>query len=168
MFNFRKRTARARGVRWGLGPRPVSVRCRYVYILVYLYVLQACVVLHRVGLESVAGPAFVHTIRILFYFLRRLVSRLEYNCRCPDGVFVSYPVAFLILRRSFMGHCGSKPDPEKDLMRVYREFGLHQLSPSTLVPTYTCGDERFARSLLYGAGKHFPRPMRCDAPFAAL
>ncbi|CAM9369775.1 unnamed protein product [Laminaria digitata] len=60
----------------------------------------------------------------------------------------------------FMGHCGGKkPKPEKDLMQVYREFGLHQISPSTLVPTYTCGDERYARSLLYGAGKHFPRPM---------
>lgn len=66
-----------------------------------------------------------------------------------------------------MGRCGSDQAPEKDLMQVYREFGLHQFSPSTLVPTHTCGDKRYARSVLYGSGKHFPRPMRCDAALAA-
>eukprot|EP00752_Nemacystus_decipiens_P006893 g6191.t1 len=48
---------------------------------------------------------------------------------------------------------------ENDLMEVYREFGLHRMTPSDLVPENTCGDERFANDNLYNASmKDYPRP----------
>lgn len=67
--------------------------------------------------------------------------------------------SLLLSKFSFVGDCGKEPD-EKNLMNLYGEFGLHEFSPSELVATHTCGDERFARSKLFGTGKHYPRPMR--------
>lgn len=71
------------------------------------------------------------------------------------------PVSRLLKRvNSFVGDCEGGA-PQRSLMSVYRHFGLHQFSPSSLVPTYTCGDERFSRENMFGgAEKHFPRPMR--------
>lgn len=52
---------------------------------------------------------------------------------------------------------------ENNLMNVYRDFGLHQLAPSTEVPTVACGDDRFARGTLYNSTeKDYPHPMRCE------
>ena len=52
-------------------------------------------------------------------------------------------------------------DEETKLMNVYRDFGLHQLSPSSVVPTVTCGDERFARGALFNSTeKDYPHPTR--------
>ncbi len=34
-------------------------------------------------------------------------------------------------------------------MGVYREFGLHRMTPSSLVPENTCGDEVFDKDKLY-------------------
>ena len=52
-------------------------------------------------------------------------------------------------------------DEETNLMTVYRDFGLHQLSPSSVVPTVTCGDERFARGALFNSTeKDYPHPTR--------
>ena len=52
-------------------------------------------------------------------------------------------------------------DKERNLMNVYREFGLHQMPPSSLVPSVTCGDERFARDKLFNSTeKDYPHPMR--------
>lgn len=38
---------------------------------------------------------------------------------------------------------------ENDLMEVYREFGLHSMATSSLVPENTCDDELFAYDHLY-------------------
>ena len=46
-------------------------------------------------------------------------------------------------------------------MEVYRDFGVHNIFASSLVLEHTAGDERFARDILYEAGKHYPRPMKC-------
>lgn len=117
------------------------------------------------GLWLVAESAILHTNRrfVLRRFVRQQKLSLFRYCFVLSLAALRKPCRLTYLERSFMGHCGKEPDPQKNLMEVYREFGLHQFSPSTLVPTYTCGDERFARSLLYGAGKHFPHPMRCGA-----
>ena len=46
-------------------------------------------------------------------------------------------------------------------MEVYREFGLHRMTPSNLVPENTCDDELFAYDHLYNASmKTYPRPTR--------
>ncbi|CAM9235118.1 unnamed protein product [Ectocarpus sp. 4 AP-2014] len=48
---------------------------------------------------------------------------------------------------------------DNDLMEVYREFGLHRMTPSSLVPENTCGDEVFDYHRLYNASlKDIPRP----------
>lgn len=44
-------------------------------------------------------------------------------------------------------------------MRLYKKFGLHQISPSSLVPEHACGDSWFSRSRLFKDDKHFPHPM---------
>ncbi|CAM9557115.1 unnamed protein product [Ectocarpus sp. 8 AP-2014] len=50
--------------------------------------------------------------------------------------------------------------PSRDLALVYREFGLHQISPRSLVPEITCGDEMFAHERLFNVTeKDFPRPV---------
>ncbi|CAN0537469.1 unnamed protein product [Ectocarpus sp. 12 AP-2014] len=50
--------------------------------------------------------------------------------------------------------------PSRDLALVYREFGLHQMSPRSLVPEITCGDETFAHERLFNVTeKDFPRPV---------
>ncbi|CAM9497882.1 unnamed protein product, partial [Laminaria digitata] len=71
---------------------------------------------------------------------------------CTDG-----HLAWINRRnKAFMG-C----DKERNLMNVYREFGLHQMPPSFLVPGVTCGDERFARDKLFNSTeKDYPHPMR--------
>lgn len=52
-------------------------------------------------------------------------------------------------------------DEERNLMNVYRDFGLHQIAPSTVVPSVTCEDERFARDTLFNStAKDYPHPMR--------
>ena len=46
-------------------------------------------------------------------------------------------------------------------MSVYREFGLHRMTPSNLVPENTCDDELFAYDHLYDAAlKDFQHPAR--------
>eukprot|EP00903_Cladosiphon_okamuranus_P013718 g12774.t1 len=40
---------------------------------------------------------------------------------------------------------------ETDLMDAYREFGLHRMTPSDLVPENTCDDEIFSNDHLYNA-----------------
>ncbi|CAM9541948.1 unnamed protein product [Pylaiella littoralis] len=48
-----------------------------------------------------------------------------------------------------------------DLMEVYREFGLHRMAPSELVPENTCEDELFAQSHLYNSSlKDYKHPAR--------
>lgn len=74
------------------------------------------------------------------------------------------PVANRFLLRtyrppSYLGFCGYKK--HRDLMEVYRDFGLHNIFASSLVREHTVGDERFSADELYRAGKHYPRPMRC-------
>lgn len=50
--------------------------------------------------------------------------------------------------------------PDRDLFRVYRDFGLHQMSPRSLVPQTTCGDDVFARGRLYNnTEKDYPHPV---------
>eukprot|EP00903_Cladosiphon_okamuranus_P005594 g5566.t1 len=50
--------------------------------------------------------------------------------------------------------------PDRDLFRVYHDFGLHQISPRSLVPEVTCGDDVFARGRLYnGTEKDFQHPV---------
>ncbi|CAM9376102.1 unnamed protein product [Scytosiphon promiscuus] len=50
--------------------------------------------------------------------------------------------------------------PSLDLAEVYRDFGLHQISPRSLVPELTCGDDVFARARLYNnTEKDSPRPV---------
>lgn len=63
----------------------------------------------------------------------------------------------VVVSGRYMG-CG---DEENNLMHVYRDFGLHQITPSSLIPTVTCGDETFARSRLFnGTEKDTPHPAR--------
>lgn len=48
---------------------------------------------------------------------------------------------------------------ENDLMEVYREFGLHRMTPSNLVPENTCEDELFAHDHLYNSSlKNYKHP----------
>lgn len=50
--------------------------------------------------------------------------------------------------------------PNRDLFQVYRDFGLHQISPRSLVPEITCGDDVFARGRLYNnTEKDYPHPV---------
>ena len=52
-------------------------------------------------------------------------------------------------------------DEERNLTTVYRDFGLHQIAPSSLVPDVACGDERFARATLFNSTeKDYPHPVR--------
>lgn len=49
---------------------------------------------------------------------------------------------------------------QNDLMEVYREFGLHSMTPSSLVPENTCEDELFARDHLYNSSlKDYDHPV---------
>lgn len=59
--------------------------------------------------------------------------------------------------RNFVGAC----DERRSLMNVYRDFGIHQIAPSSIIPTVTCGDEKFSRVKLFGGeGKDYPKPAR--------
>lgn len=58
---------------------------------------------------------------------------------------------------SLTGEC----NPNRDLFQVYRDFGLHQISPRSLVPEITCGDELFAHARLYNnTEKDYTSPVR--------
>lgn len=60
-------------------------------------------------------------------------------------------------KRRFTGDC----DPDRSLMKVYRDFGLHQMAPSSLIPSVTCGDARFSREKLFNAEeKTYPKPAK--------
>lgn len=61
----------------------------------------------------------------------------------------------LAIKLSLTGDC----DPDRSLMKAYRDFGLHQLAPSVLVTTVGCDDSRFSSDRLYNSTeKVYPRP----------
>ncbi|CAN0396711.1 unnamed protein product [Pylaiella littoralis] len=67
---------------------------------------------------------------------------------------------FKKLDSTLTGDC----DPDRDLLEVYRDFGLHQISPRSLVPEVTCGDDLFARARLFNrTEKDYPAPVRWHA-----
>lgn len=86
--------------------------------------------------------------RLSFLFFFSLVLSM-------DPVPVAVPVP-RFRKRSLTGDC----IPNRDLFRVYRDFGLHQISPRSLVPEMTCGDDLFARGRLYNnTEKDFQHPV---------
>lgn len=61
----------------------------------------------------------------------------------------------LAIKPSLTGDC----DPDRSLMKAYRDFGLHQLAPSVLVTTVGCDDSRFSSDRLYNkTEKVYPKP----------
>lgn len=76
--------------------------------------------------------------------------------RCVNPVGVTAVPVSRFRKCSLKGDC----IPDRDLFRVYRDFGLHQMSPRSLVPETTCGDEVFARGRLYNnTEKDFQHPV---------
>jgi len=74
----------------------------------------------------------------------------------------------LLVSTRFLGQCSSSagggdggdgPQKKGDLMKAYRDFGLHSMFAGILVKEATQGDDRFSHENLYHGGKHFPRPM---------
>eukprot|EP00903_Cladosiphon_okamuranus_P014125 g13127.t1 len=60
--------------------------------------------------------------------------------------------------KRFLGQCNNHQGG-RDLMEVYRDFGLHSMFASSLILEHAKEDERFSHEKLYKEGKHYPRPM---------
>lgn len=106
--------------------------------------------LSAVLLASRSGfhPLLPHSLLLTFSWFPLLYSKLIFPFKNTLGI------GALSRRLIAAGR-------ENDLMEVYREFGLHRMTPSSLVPENTCGDEAFEYDRLFNASlKDSPHPAR--------
>ncbi|CAM9732485.1 unnamed protein product [Hapterophycus canaliculatus] len=105
------------------------------------------------GPSGVAPPAVELFIRSASVLPRRPAVLL--TDASPDNRGCLTRAENLRLRNDRLHAAGT----QDDLMKVYREFGLHRMTPSDLVPGNTCGDELFEFDHLYNASlKDYSHP----------